>query len=216
MQMTTKWGVGKTVLACSLAGIIVTVAIAFAIPVHYVWQGMLTVAPADESSLSVLDHLGHDIFSRESLAEIIQQHNLYPRERARLPLSDVIDKVKSGVSVRAVGPEWPWSRNTLTFAIAFDYPDRQVAQKVGNELVSAFMEGIFDQAKSHPNGSHATFEVRDIAEKPVGPNRAAFAGGGLLAGLLGGAIVAIISRSRRDTAVCPTCGQRVAAHVTGS
>jgi len=219
MQMTTKWGFGKTIFACSLGGIIVAAAITVAIPVHYVSQDMLTVIPADDTSLRVLDHLngaryepsGRDIFNQESLGEIIHKYNLYPHERAHLPLGEVIDNMRRGISVRPVAPAWPGSGDTLTFAIAFDYPDRQLAEDVGGRLLSAFI-------KDDLNGPHSrsNFALRQGLAIPVGPNRAVLAGEGLLVGLLGGAIVAFAARRRRDSTICPTCGRRVAAQLTAS
>ncbi len=210
-MQATRWGNARVVLACSLAGTVAALLISLAMPVHYISQTMVTVAPANESSLRVLDHLGRDVFSEESLGKLIQLHNLYPRERAHLPLAEVIEKMRSGISLHPVAPSWPSSGDTLTFAIAFDYPDREVVQQINSELVSAFLEGNLDLGLR--GNSHSNLEVLDRPSKPVGPNRMGLLAGGLFAGLLAG-LAAVFLNSRRGTTICPTCGQRTRSELT--
>jgi hypothetical protein len=126
MQIT-RWGPGRFVLACSFAALLLASAIALAMPVHYVSRAMITVDPANQVSLRALDHLGRDIFSRESLKALIQLDNIYARERAHLPLDNVAGKMRQSIRVESVRPRWPGRGDTLTFAITFDYPDPQVA-----------------------------------------------------------------------------------------
>jgi hypothetical protein len=188
-----------------LAGRFVAAAASLAIPVHYVSEDMLTVNPADKTALRVLDHLGPNIFSQESLAALIRKHSLSRRERAHLPLSDVIDTMKSRISVHAVAPGWAGG---LTFAVSFAYPDRQVVEQITGELVSLFIEGKLDAAHSH---SDSVLGVTPA--KGVGPNRAWLLGVGLLVGLFVGLAAAVV-RSRRATTACPTCGHRIAVNPT--
>ena len=214
MQMT-RWSFGRIALACSVAGILVATAVSFALPVHYLSQAVLRLTPANGSALRVVNNLDRSILSRESLAVVIQEHNLYLRERARMPLNDVIDNMKRNISVHPIPPASPWDRDTLTFVIEFDYSDPHVAQQVNTELASAFIEGNLNQQLN----SHSTLELRDPSSlplRPAAPNRTRFAALGLFAGLLAGLTLATMIRSRRDTAVCPTCGQRVAAHLAAS
>ncbi len=214
MQMTT-WGLGRIVLACSLAGVLVATAITFAVPLRYKSQAVLTVTPADESALRVVNHLDRSIFSRASLAVVIQEHDLYPRERARMPLDEVIDIMKRSLRVHTIPPALPWKRDRLTFVIEFDYPDRHVAQQVNTELASAFIVGNLGPQLS----SRATLELREpssLPRRPTEPNRTRYAALGLLAGLLAGLTLAIVVRSRRGTTICPTCGRRAAEHLAVS
>ena len=97
MQMTT-WSFGRITLACSVAGILVAATIFFALPAHYLSQTVLVFeltqadksTSAGESASSLLNNVERNAFSRESLTSVILEHKLYPRERARMPLDDVI------------------------------------------------------------------------------------------------------------------------------
>ena len=85
------------------------------------------------------------ILSRAALTSIINTHNLYKKERERLPLDDVIESMRSydikccpllqtANTQRSDRTEYP------AFQIGFAYSDRFVAQKVTTDLVSRFLE----------------------------------------------------------------------------
>jgi uncharacterized protein involved in exopolysaccharide biosynthesis len=207
MQMTT-WSFGRITLACSVVGILLAAAVSFAVPVHYVSQGVLKVTPADgststgESGRYLVSTLAGNIFSREYLASVIQEHNLYPRERARRPLDDVIDKMKRNITLEAMPLASPGNRDTLTFVVQFDYSDAHLAQQVNEELMSRLIEGNLESAQRL--NSNWTFRVPDppsLPLNPAAPNRTQFAAIGLSAGLLAGLTLAIVFRRRSSTTV---------------
>jgi hypothetical protein len=207
MQMTT-WSFGRITLAGSVGGILVAAAIFLALPVNYVSQAVLWVTPADgstspgESGRSLVSNLARNIFVREYLASVIQKHNLYPGERAHMPLDDVIDKMKRNITLEATPYASPVHPDTLAFVVRFGYPDARVAQQVNDELMSRFIEGNLEIAQQL--NSNWIFRVPDppsLPVRPVSPNRTQFAGVGLFAGLLGGLTLAIVVRSRRGTTV---------------
>ena len=170
MQMT-KWAFGGFLLAGSVAGLLVAGAALMAIPAHYVSQAVVEVRPGDRSSLRVIDDLNQDIFSRESLAVLIEQHNLYPRDRARKSRDEVIDGMKSAMSAHLTTGTTLGAEDALTLRIGFDYPDARVAQQVVSELTAAFIEGNLDSAERHD--SRSTFRVLDapsLPSKPVSPS----------------------------------------------
>jgi uncharacterized protein involved in exopolysaccharide biosynthesis len=199
MQMTT-WSFSRITLACTVAGVLVAAAVYFAMPVHYLSQSFIVVTPADGATHQMIN-LQRTILSQGSLTSIIQKHNLYPRERARMPLDDVIERMRSNIILHP-NPPVPWDRDTVTFRIEFDYSDPRVAQQVNSELVSRFMEGNLRNAELH--GPHSNFEVFDppsLPIKPAGPNRMRLGVSGLFAGLLAGLTLAIVMRSRRGATV---------------
>jgi uncharacterized protein involved in exopolysaccharide biosynthesis len=207
MQMTT-WSFGRITLACSVAGILLAVAVSFAVPVHYVSQEVLNVTPANgststgESGRRLVSNLAANIFSREYLASVIQQYNLYPRERARRPLDDVIDKMKRNITLEAIPLASSGNRDTLTFVVQFDYSDAHLAQQVNEELMSRLMEGNLESAQRL--NSNWTFRVLDPSSlplSPAAPNRTQFAALGLPAGLLAGLTLAVVFRRRSSTTV---------------
>lgn len=202
MQITT-WNFRRIMLACPVAGLLAATAISFAVPVHYQSHVTLMVMPACESGNLLVNKAAKTALSPESLASIIRENNLYPRERATMSLDDVIGKMQSKVRVVPLSAGSSGNRDALAFSIQFDYPDPSVAQQVDSELTARFME-------SHARmlalllDSRSTFRVLDpptLPHVPAGPNRTQFAAVGLFTGILVGLAVAITSRARRTTAV---------------
>jgi hypothetical protein len=141
-----------------------------------------------------------NVFSRESLTSILQEHNLYPRERARMPVDDVIDNMKRNIRVDPIPFASPGNPDTLTFVVQFDYSDRYVAQQVNAELASRFREGALNSQLN----SNWIFHVSDppnLPLRPSAPNRTRLGAVGLFAGLLAGLSLAIVVKSRRGTTV---------------
>jgi len=226
MQITT-WSFGRITVAGSLAGVLVAAAISFAVPLHYLSQSFVEVTPANgsapQSPRRLMDNVAQDVFSRDSLGSIIQEHNLYPRERARMPLDDVIDIMRRNIRVYSLTLASPENRDAFKFTVQFDYSDPHVAQDVNAELTSRVIEDNLRmrqqlESRSSVNqhrdslaitsqlnpGSGFQFMVLDpptLPRKPSAPNRAQFAAVGLFAGLLAGLTLAIALRSHRTTPV---------------
>jgi hypothetical protein len=207
MQMTT-WSFGRITLACSVAGILVEATIFFALPAHYVSQTVLELTQADgstsadESARRLLNNVERNALSREFLTSVIFEYKLYPRERARMPLDDVIDKMKRNITLKATPLASPGNRDMLTFVIQFDYSDVRVAQQVNEELIARFLESnvkIGQQLNS--NWIFRVLDPPSLQLSSAALNRAQFAAVALFAGLLVGVALAIVLRSRRTTTV---------------
>jgi hypothetical protein len=135
-------------------------------------------------------------------ASVIQEHNLYPRERARMPLSNVIDEMKRNITLEAAPSASPGNQGALTFVVKFRYSDGHLAQQVNEELISRVMEGIVNA----PPQLHSccTFRVVNPPSIPIrepARNRTQFVVVGLVAGLLAGLALAIVFKSRLTTTV---------------
>jgi uncharacterized protein involved in exopolysaccharide biosynthesis len=83
------------------------------------------------------------ILNRATLTNIINTHNLYKKDRERLPLDDVIENMRMydikccpllQVAQKSERTQYP------AFQIAFAYNNRFIAQKVTTDLVSRFLE----------------------------------------------------------------------------
>jgi hypothetical protein len=184
-----------------VAGILVATAVSFAVPVHYQSQAVFTATPADESTRRLLDNLERSVISRESLAAVIEKHDLYPRERARMPLDEVIDKMQRNIRLYPLPLASPLNRDALSFAVQFDYSEPQIPQQVNEELASRFMEGMNIAPQLN---SHSTLRLHEPPSLPptaIAPNRTQFAAVGLFAGLLAGFTLVTVVRSRRSTTV---------------
>lgn len=206
-QMTT-WSFARITLACSVAGILVAATIFFVLPAHCVSQTVLVLTQADgstsasESASSLLNNVERNAFSREFLSSVILEHKLYQRERARMPLDDVIDKMKRNITLKAMPLASPGNRDTLTVVVQFAYSDARVAQQVNEELISRFMESnvkIGQQLNS--NWIFRVVDPPSLQLSSAALNREQFAAVGLFAGLLVGLALAIVLKSRRTTTV---------------
>jgi hypothetical protein len=203
MQMTT-WNFGRVTLASTVAGILVAVALSLASPAHYLSQAVLTFTPADESvpadesARRLVDRMKQNIYGRDYLASVIHEHNLYWRERLRMPLDDVVENMRRDISVAPVPS--PGNRNAYTVVVQFDYSDPRVAQRVNEELTLRFIEsGLNSQLTS--NWTFRVPVAPSLPLRPVTPNRARLMALCLLAGLFAGLTLAIVLRSRRTVSV---------------
>jgi succinoglycan biosynthesis transport protein ExoP len=135
------------------AGLVVSVVVAFLYPNTYVSAAVLRVTPQQISDRLVptvvnmqmqqrLQQLQQEILSRGSLAELIARPalDLYKAERARLPMEDIIQEMRTKIGIQPVEVPAGQGRVTSAFTISFRYPDRFKAQAVVRELVTKFTE----------------------------------------------------------------------------
>lgn len=196
MQMTTGsfW---RIALACSFAGLLGAFAISFAMPVRYESQTVLTIAsPAGSAPLAggdrdqIIASLGN-AFSRDFLASLVQTMNLYPRERARMPLDNVVSKMRRNIHARPASDAPPGGRGSFNFVLGFDYPEPRVAKQVEGELVTRLATeevriSVEAAMAGHPLRPK-TFRVENepsLPLAPVGLSRTKLGSIGLFAGLL--------------------------------
>jgi hypothetical protein len=203
MQMT-MWSIRRVTLAGTVAGILTAVALSFALPAHFLSQAVLILAPADESMLAgesarhLVDRMKQNLYGRDFLASVIHEHNLYWRERLRMPLDDVVEIMRRDISVSPVPSSG--NRNAFTFVIQFDYSDPRVAQRVNEELTTRFIQGGLNPKLT----SNWTFQVPDAPSlplRPAAPNRGRLMALCLLTGLFAGLTLAILLRRHRTISV---------------
>jgi hypothetical protein len=200
MQVTT-WTFRRIVLAGVGAGILMAAAVSVALPAHYLSQSSFTLmptdgsSPANESTRQLVSSMERNVFSREFLTAVIHEHNLYWRERLRMPLDDVVEKMRSAISVHSLPVTASGKRDTITLVVQFDYSDPRVAQRVNEELTSRFIEGGLNSQLAS-NWTFSVPEAPSLPLRPAAPNRARLSTVGLVAGLFAGLTLAILLRSR--------------------
>jgi uncharacterized protein involved in exopolysaccharide biosynthesis len=217
----------------ALAGAILAMAASFAVPRQYVSSAVLRMTPRrtpenpipDSMTNAALDHyaayqlgqVASEVLSRYSLVAIIQQPSLdlYPEERARMPLEDVIVQMKKDLQISPVPVSPPCGAGpSLTTKISFAYRNREKAQAVVQSIVNGFHSvntaanagrtAIWRQVwpPSDPPPPEEVFEVLEPARLPyqsIGPNRLVFLAGGLGGGLLLVLITASVKRRPKWT-----------------
>ena len=118
--------------------------------------------------------------SRPRLKELIEKHGLYAAERERLPLEDLIEKMRKNTRVSVRTGKDP-ARHALD--VGFAYESGPVSQRVTNDLAAAILQ---EERVAKDAG---LFTVLDSAglPSPIYPNRPLIAFLGLLGGLFLGA-----------------------------
>ena len=86
-----------------------------------------------------INSMATTVLSRNVLTTIINNLDLYPRERKRLPMEDVIENImKKDIHIVPI-MAGQGSRAVPAFTVQFTYPDRLLANKVVQDIVSRFI-----------------------------------------------------------------------------
>jgi hypothetical protein len=228
MQLTSR-SFAQMVVPCALAGMLVALAIWFSVPPLYSSQKTFPVITTDTTANGLTSDGAQNAFSRDYLASVIQREDLYPREHSRVPLDDVINKMRTNIHFRVTrlpsSGAWkgfeglrflPIKTGTLepvNITVQFDYPDPHVAQRVDDRLVGqlffgggpvlhlGYIGGPNPWGRSN-EGLNAYFGGgASLPRKPEGLSRIQFCAIGLFAGLVGGRILALVMKSPQDQTI---------------
>ncbi len=154
------------------ASLVLGVVIAFLWPNTYISEAVIRVVPAQVPERYVptnvssvisqrINSMYQTVTSRGNLQSIIQTYGLYPRDRRRLPMEDIVENMRDDIEIRGSqtldqqGNRQP----TTAFMIRFAYSDRLTAQKVTAELVSRFID---ENARERGNQSVMTTEFLNM------------------------------------------------------
>jgi hypothetical protein len=205
MQMET-WRLARITIVCSLAGMLAAVAISFTRSPLYLSQSLISVDTSDPQAMrNVVFERAKDLWAQPFLVEVIQKENLYASERAQMPLNDVVGLMKKNIVILLVRRKD--GKLGSAYALDFTYPDPHVAQRVDEELTSRFMALNVNaaikslSAGSRPPEIYAVENSAGLPQRSSYPRRNEFGALGLLAGLVGGLVVAAIAGWRRRLAV---------------
>jgi hypothetical protein len=131
----------------ALAGLAIGFLISFLMPVRYTSEATLHLVPAIVSQ-DLLPHdsvdaqtlLGREkpvVVSRSVLVTIVNNFDLYKGERRREPMEDVVEEFRKSVRIEASAPN--------LIRVAFTYPDRLLANRVTQDLVSRVISETLTQ-----------------------------------------------------------------------
>lgn len=149
------------ILGPAFIGLVLGVVVAYLWPDSYMSSGMIRVVPpvvpqrlvqanvSQEMSQRV-NQLYQEIVSRPNLIDLIQSFNLYPAERKRLPIEDVVELMRKDINISPL--RGLSSRGDRTGAAAFNisyrYSDRRQTQRVTERLITKFIdEGFSSRTK---------------------------------------------------------------------
>ncbi len=174
---------------CALAGMMIAGVMAWRAPSHYQSVAVLRMpGEMNDDSLDKLNKAEVEILSRRSLAALIQRENLYPKERTREPLEDIVARMRNqDVQIRILSV--PGSKAPAgAFTLAFDGDDPARAQAVTRDLTTRFVTAM------QPAAPLEVLDPASLPERAFAPNRAAWAAAGLFLGLAAGFAILGIRR----------------------
>jgi polysaccharide chain length determinant protein (PEP-CTERM system associated) len=146
-----------------LFAVVATVVVAYLWPDVYVSSANVKIVPqqvqenmmehaVNQQMFDRINSMEQTILSRTTLTTIINNLDLYRRDRSRMPLEDVIDEMRKAVDIVFIQPPGT-SRQLPAFKVEFRYEDRYKAQQVVTDLAGRF---ISENTRSR---SEATFET---------------------------------------------------------
>lgn len=150
------------------AAVVVSVVVAFMWPDSYLSESIVQVVPPQvperyvpsniNSEMSQrINQMAQTVQSRANLVTIIQGNSLYRGELQRSPMEDVLEGMRKDIRISpVVSLQQGGARQPISaFRVSFEYSNRQVAQKVTQELVRGFID---ENIRSLSTQSTATTE----------------------------------------------------------
>ncbi len=134
-------------------GLVVSIAVAFLLPNVYRSEAVIQITPAQISE-DLVKNTGNQlltdriiqmegaILSRTSLSNLIQSPdlNLYPQDRAKLPIEDVIEAMKAKDLKIDITNAAIAGKHASAFKISFQYVNRFKAQQTVQKLITRFID----------------------------------------------------------------------------
>ena len=138
------------ILGPAFCSLVIAVVVAFLWPDTFISQAVIRVVPPQVPETYVptnvnmemsqrINSMAQTILSRGNLTNIINTFNLYPHDKQRKPMEDVVEEMKKDIRIGSVTSMTAQNRGVSAFSIAFSYENRIVAQKVTADLVARFM-----------------------------------------------------------------------------
>jgi succinoglycan biosynthesis transport protein ExoP len=93
-----------------------------------------------------INAITQQILSRQVLLNIIKDFDLYPDERERITVEEILDEMRGDIAIEMVSAEVPDRRGgksvtvNVAFTVAYENLDPQKAMRVANKLASLFLE----------------------------------------------------------------------------
>ncbi len=145
----------------------ISVAIALLLPPVYLSSGRIliedpdiprelaitTIASAADKRLQIINQR---VMTAENLTRIIQDHDLYTKERQRLPEEEVIEMMRDKIDMELITVQNGGA--AVAFTVSFEDKKPDVAQAVANELVSLYLNENLRDRRFRATQTAAFFE----------------------------------------------------------
>jgi polysaccharide chain length determinant protein (PEP-CTERM system associated) len=127
------------------------------------------VQPVVTGSLNErLASMQEQILSRTRLQPVLEQFNLYRQDRNRLPMEDLVDRLRKAIDVEPMQPTPGTRSNALPgFTVAVTLSTPQLAQQVCAQITSMFMEQNLRlrQSQAEDTTNFLSSQLKDAREK---------------------------------------------------
>lgn len=135
------------ILGPTFAGLVIATVGGFFWPDTYVSSALVRVTSSQVPERFVatninqmlterINAIAQGVLSRSTLTNIIQTYDLYPRERRRYPIDDIVEEMRNkDIKIGVINMQQGQAR-VGAFPISFRYENRYLAQKVTQDIVS--------------------------------------------------------------------------------
>ncbi len=138
--------------AMAVAGAMLVWAGSLLIPDRYISTAVIRVDAESFPATDIISEAWASAASRLNLKSLIEQFKLYPAERERLPLEDVIEAAKSRDLAVNISPN-------LDVRVSFTYSDASAAQVVAG----TFMAKMIDASRKWSKKTGGRLELKEVA-----------------------------------------------------
>ncbi len=176
MQMKI-WSPWKIVAVFAVVGLLGASVFSLTVPDRYVSTAVIKIGDGQRRKMAATRQL---VESRSFLTMLINEEDLYKGERARLPLEDVIEQMKSrDLAIRMLN-----APGAQAFAaVSFTSTDARQAQRTAQRLASQFVDAKVGEF----------LDPASLPVHPQNPRRSRIVFMGLFAGLLAGVLFALFN-----------------------
>ncbi|MBJ7499697.1 MAG: lipopolysaccharide biosynthesis protein [Sphingopyxis sp.] len=207
----------------AVVGIVVAIGAAILIPPSYRSNAiMLVESPQLPKEVIGLDAgnmidrriaaIRQQITARPDLIQLIERHGLYASQRKSTPLSEILDEMRSAITLTPAetSPGGGSENRTIAFELAFEYSQPEQTQAVAQDLMDRVL-----QLDARGNAEQAANTVQFLTDQSAGleaqisslqsqiaditaRNGNVLAGGGMIVGGSGGSYDVQIAALQRD------------------
>ncbi len=165
------------VLGPLFAAVVVSVVGAFLWPDTFVSTATIKVIPqvvpeayvqsnVNQAMSDRISAIAQTVISRPVLTSVITTYELYPRERQRMPMEDIVEEMRKDIKIGNVLSVASTNDKVPAFQIQFSYTDRYKAQKVVDTLVTKFIDtNLRERSSSSLSTTQLLKDQVEIAKK---------------------------------------------------
>ncbi|MDH3590141.1 MAG: Wzz/FepE/Etk N-terminal domain-containing protein, partial [Gammaproteobacteria bacterium] len=122
------------------------------------------------------------VVTSANMARLIDDFNLYPEERKRLPMTEIVEDMRADYSLDLVSADVIDPRTgrptqaTILFTVSFDYESPAIAQQVANRLVNLYLnENLRDRTERAQETTSFLSEQSDKLDREIDQHEARLA-----------------------------------------